>query len=86
MRLWQKLLLTGAMVVPIAVTPVNLRADDRVYHDRARNDDHRWDAREDRAYRAWVRENHMKYREFRRLRQEDQERYWGWRHEHPDGR
>ena len=61
-----------------------LRADDRVYHDGDRNDDHHWDAHEDRAYRIWVKENHRRYREFAKINAEDQRAYWGWRHEHSD--
>ena len=84
MRLWNVITLSCALVVPMAVTPVALRADDRdrVYHDKARNDDHHWDSHEDRAYRMWSKESHHKYQNFNRLRSEDQERYWAWRHEH----
>lgn len=83
-------LLTAALIGPLAVAPATLWADhdhddhDRVYHDRDHNDDHHWDAREDRAYRIWVRENHRRYENFERMRAEDQAAYWAWRHEHSD--
>ena len=87
---WKTALLSAALVVPVAVTPTALRADDRdhdrerVYHDRDHNDDHHWDAHEGRAYRIWVKENHRRYRDFDRLRDEDRSAYWAWRHEHSD--
>jgi len=79
-------LLSAALLAPLAVAPTSLRADDRVYHDRDHNDDHRWDRGEDRAYRIWVRENHRKYRDFKRLNERDRQAYWAWRHEHSDVR
>jgi len=77
-------LLSAALITPLALAPTALRADDRVYHDAEHNDDHHWDTHEDRAYRVWVKENHRKYRDFARLKVEDQRAYWGWRHEHSD--
>ena len=92
MRIWNVIVLSCALVAPMAISPVALRADDdrdrgnreRVYHDKGRNDEHHWDNHEDRAYRMWAKENHRKYQNFERLRAEDQERYWAWRHEHSD--
>jgi Ni/Co efflux regulator RcnB len=83
-------LLSAALVAPLALAPTALRAYDhdrdddqaRVYHDRDHNDDHHWDTREDRAYRVWVRDNHRRYENFDRLRDEDRAAYWNWRHEH----
>jgi hypothetical protein len=77
--------LLGALVLaPISITPTVLRADDRVYRDEAHHDEHHWDAHEDKAYRIWVKENHRKYRDFAKVRVEDQQAYWAWRHEHSD--
>src|SRR3981081_3214659 len=39
---------------------------------------------EDRAYREYLREQRLQYREFRALDRRDQEEYWRWRHAHPD--
>jgi Ni/Co efflux regulator RcnB len=81
-------LLSATLVGTIAVAPTAMFADDRdhdrVYHDRDHNDDHHWNNHEDRAYRMWAKENHRKYRDFNRLRPEDQQAYWGWRHDHSD--
>jgi hypothetical protein len=83
-RLLNAALLGAALLAPIALTPTALRADDRKYHDEKFNDDHQWNDHETRAYRIWVKENHRKYTDFAKLRAEDQQAYWAWRHEHSD--
>ena len=91
-RFWNAALLCAALAVPIAMAPTTLRADDqktdqrnaRKYHDKGHNDDHEWNNHEDQAYRAYLKENHRKYRDFAKLKDEDQQSYWGWRHEHSD--
>jgi hypothetical protein len=55
----------------------------RVY-DEPHRDYHRWDAREERAYRVYLGEQHREYREFGRLERREQDEYWAWRHGHPD--
>jgi hypothetical protein len=55
----------------------------RVY-DEPHRDYHRWDDREERAYRAYLTERRREYREFRGLDRREQEEYWSWRHDHPD--
>jgi Ni/Co efflux regulator RcnB len=80
-------LLGAALLTPMAIAPTELRAQDqrgRVYHDKQHNDDHEWNNHEDQAYRMYAKENHRKYREFSRLNENDQQAYWGWRHEHSD--
>ena len=85
-------LLGAALIVPLAMMPTLLPAQDhqtttttvRTYHDTKYNDDHEWNSREDRAYRAYNTESHRKTVQFSRLRPADQQTYWGWRHEHSD--
>jgi hypothetical protein len=69
-----------------SMAPTELRADShpRSYHDKQHNDDHEWNSHEDKAYRIWAKENHRKYRDFAKLKEEDQQAYWGWRHDHSD--
>jgi hypothetical protein len=74
----------AALIVPIAIAPAHLQADDRKYHDKEHNDDHAWNSHEDKAYRMWAKENHRKYVAFAKLKDEDQQAYWHWRHEHSD--
>jgi hypothetical protein len=83
-RFWHAALLGAALIVPMSVAPTALRADDRKYHDAKHNDDHTWNDHEDKAYRMWAKENHRKYRDFGKLKAEDQESYWAWRHDHSD--
>lgn len=87
-RFFNTSLLTAALLVPLAMTPTMLRADDHKdapkYHDKQHNDDHEWNSHEDQAYRMYAKENHRKYSDFSKLNETDQQNYWGWRHEHSD--
>ena len=87
-RFWNNALLCAALMAPIAVAPTALRAADQkakiVYHDKSHNDDHQWNKNEDQAYRVYAKENHRKYTDFSKLNDNDQQAYWGWRHEHSD--
>jgi len=77
----------AALMIPVAFVPTALRADDhkaRTYHDKQHNDDHEWNGQEDKAYRMYAKENHRKYSDFSKLKENDQQAYWGWRHEHSD--
>jgi hypothetical protein len=81
-------LLGAALVIPVAIAPTALRAEDqktaRTYHDKKNNDDHEWNGQEDKAYRVYTKENHRKYGDFSKAKENDQQAYWGWRHEHSD--
>ena len=78
-------LLGAAIFTTLTATPSALRAEDRKsYHDAKHNDEHEWNEHEDRAYRIWVKENHHKYREFHKLKEEERQSYWQWRHDHSD--
>jgi hypothetical protein len=77
-------MLAAALMAPVAMTTGTLLAEDRHYHDKGHDDDHVWNTHEDKAYRIWVKENHRRYRDFARLREEERENYWRWRHEHND--
>ena len=79
-------LLGLALAASIAIAPTALRAERKplTYHDKQHNDDHEWNSHEDRAYRIYARDNHRKYSNFSRLKENDRQAYWGWRHEHSD--
>jgi hypothetical protein len=87
-RFWNTALLGAALIIPVAIAPTLLRAEDhkiaRTYHDKGHNDDHEWNSHEDQAYRVYAKENHRRYTNFARLNDNDQQAYWGWRHEHSD--
>jgi hypothetical protein len=75
------LVLSAAMFAPLLASGCAVRAR---YYDDYRHDYHRWDDREDRAYRVWLGERHYEYREFNRLDNDQQRDYWRWRHDHGD--
>ena len=88
-RLLNATLLGSALIATVAMAPTALRADDhnnntRSYHDKQHNDEHEWNSHEDQAYRMWAKENHRKYNAFAKITVNDQQAYWGWRHEHSD--
>jgi hypothetical protein len=41
-RILKTSLLAVAFVAPLVFTPASLRADEKKYHDTAKNDDHEW--------------------------------------------
>lgn len=57
----------------------------RVY-DPYYSDYHVWGPDEGVYYRQWNDLNHRPYREYRRLRREDQHAYWTWRHQNHEER
>lgn len=81
-------LLGAALIVPVTLAPTALRAQDqkvgRSYHDKQNNDNHQWNRNEDQAYRMYAKQNHRRYRNFDTLNENDQQAYWGWRHDHSD--
>jgi hypothetical protein len=89
-RYLASLFLGAALIVPLGVQASPLddhdRDHDRRYYDREHRDYHNWDAHESAAYRNWLMEERreQKYRDYARLRREQQEEYWRWRHAHPD--
>jgi hypothetical protein len=85
-RFWNVALLGAVLMTSIAIAPTTLRAQEhaRTYHDKQHNDDHEWNNHEDQAYRMWAKEHHRKYSDFSKLKANDQQSYWGWRHEHSD--
>ena len=87
-RFWNAAMLSAVLIIPIAITPTMLRADDNKpsqrYHDKKHNDNHEWNNHEDQAYRMYNDQNHRKYNDFSRLKERDQQNYWAWRHNHSD--
>jgi hypothetical protein len=86
-RFWNTALLSAALMVPVAMATRLLRADDKAavtYHDKQHNDDHQWNGQEGKAYRIYAKQNHRKYSDFSKLKDDDQQNYWNWRHEHSD--
>jgi hypothetical protein len=79
--------LAAALVAP-TVTLATPRPQDasvqvRVY-DPGHKDYHNWDDREDKAYRRYLTEQKISYRDYKKLSASRQRAYWNWRHDHPD--
>ena len=83
-RFLNAIVIGAALLAPISSTALRAEGPPRTYHDRQHNDDHQWNSREDKAYRIWAKENHRRYRDFGKLKEEDRQTYWNWRHEHSD--
>lgn len=90
------LVLGAVLTAPMAISTKAASQDDkrqednhrdkkqkRVY-DRSHKDYHNWDDNEDRAYRQYLGDQHIAYRDISRLKRNQQTAYWNWRHEHPD--
>ena len=54
----------------------------RVY-DRAQKDYHFWNEAEDKAYRQYLNDRHMKYRPLSKQSHDQQREYWNLRHNQP---
>jgi hypothetical protein len=73
-------LLGAALLAPVATADDH----DKRYYDRDGRDYHVYNNQEDRAYRLYLGEQHQDYREFRKMKRNQQQQYFRWRHEHPD--
>jgi len=72
-------LLSAAFLAPVLTTGCAERHYYRVY-DPYYHDYHEWHD-EDPYYRRWYGENHHdQYREYKKLDNGEQKRYWDWRH------
>ena len=78
------LLLSAALIAPVAARADDRSHQDRRYYDRNGRDYHSWNDHEDRAYRAYLQEQHRDYRDFHRVNHGQQQQYFKWRHQHPD--
>jgi hypothetical protein len=76
--------MSAALITTFSLAPTALEAQEHNYHDQKHNDDHKWDSHEDKAYRIYVKQNHRHYQSFERIKEEDRQSYWAWRHEHSD--
>ena len=83
------LILSALVLSTTMIGPVVARADDsnhheKRYYDRDARDYHAWNGNEDRAYRAYLQEQHQNYRTFNKVNRSQQQQYFRWRHEHSD--
>lgn len=81
------LLLAAALAAPISImaapTPEEHSVQVRI-NDRRHKDYHAWDDHENHAWGAYQTSNHRRHYEYARAHRREQDRYWNWRHSHPD--
>jgi hypothetical protein len=93
-RVMNVLILGAALSIPVAVGAQdrNDRQEHREseqskrYFDKSAKDYHEWNQDEDRRYHEYVKERHLKDRDFNRLNARDRNAYFKWRHEHESDR
>jgi len=81
--------LTAAVAAPVSMlaTPAPQEAGVQVrVYDKNHKDYHNWDDNENRAWGAYLTENHRSPHEYARANKKEQSQYWNWRHSHPDDR
>ena len=71
------LLAPGLSLAAGAPPAVSVRVFDRTHKDY-----HVWDDNEDKTFRVYLGDQHMKYRRYSRLNRGQQTNYWNWRHTH----
>ena len=90
------LFLTAALTAPLgiitsAASQGDKRQEDnrttgkkqrRVY-DRTHKDYHIWDENEERSYRQYLSEKHQDFRDYFKLKRNQRNEYWNWRHNTP---
>ena len=91
----KRFLLGAALFSTLSIIPSTLNAQDRdrddhreaqqrTYYDAHHRDRHEWNEREESAWNRYREERHIRQRDFTRENRRDQQRYWDWRHDHPD--
>jgi hypothetical protein len=80
--------LAAALAAPAGMSMItSLQAQVAVQvkiYDRNHKDYHVWDDNEDRAYRGYLVDQHQEYRPYAKMKRADQNKYWDYRHAHPD--
>jgi hypothetical protein len=86
-RYISSMFLAAALSAPVAImaapTPQEAGVQVRVY-DRHHKDYHNWDDHENRAWGVFLTNNHREHHEYANANRREQDKYWNWRHAHPD--
>jgi hypothetical protein len=84
LRYMASLLVTAALVAPVAIQAAPApQVQVRVY-DKDHKDYHNWDDNENRAWNQYLSDNHKQPHDFKKAKKSEQSEYWNWRHDHPD--
>jgi hypothetical protein len=52
------------------------------YYDTGHADYHAWGPDERDQYTRWESEQHRQHVDYKKLKKDDQQAYWNWRHDH----
>jgi len=72
---------TAPAVLPAAQVRIGVTVGRHRVYDRDHRDYHAWNSGENRAYRQYLAERHLRYVRYARPRRVQQSAYWQWRHE-----
>jgi len=78
------LLLAASFAIPAAVMAED--RDHKRYYDKTHKDYHEWNENENRGFNIFLNENHLRVHTWQKAKPSEQQRYWQWRHDHPDER
>lgn len=78
------LLVSTALLVPIALKADDDHGQTRRYYDKTARDWHEWNENEDHAYRQYLKEQRKRDREFAKASSRERNDYFKYRHAHPD--
>jgi len=78
------LVLSTTLIGPAVALADGGNHQDKRYYDRNGKDYHTWNSNEDRAYRAYLQDQHRDYRAFNKANRNQQQQYFKWRHTHDD--
>ena len=77
-------LLALGLTAPLVMADDHDHDNNRRYYDKTHKDYHQWNANEDKSYGVFLSTNHIQVHAFSKARPSEQQKYWNWRHDHPD--
>jgi len=91
------ILLTTALAAPLSLSAKVVPQDDKKhedkgkedkakghYYDKNHKDYHDWNDKEESSFHIYLTEQKHPVVEFSTMKAKDQQKYWDWRHDHPD--
>jgi hypothetical protein len=77
---FHRIILGGVLATGLSVAGCTVHAG---YYDVDHRDYHHWSDAEREPYGRWEAENHRQHEDYDKLKKEDKQAYWDWRHDHP---
>ena len=75
----QRIAIAAALLSPVIFAGCAVHAR---YYDTAHRDYHTWGPAEREPYTRWEMENHRPHTDYGKLKADDRQAYWNWRHDH----